>query len=582
MKNDKYELNLFEFNLILLFNCITLIVKLYTSKNYLYISISSTFEFLIILIIFLLIKKFQKNKNNLLKIILKILFYFILIIDLILNFIHSYFLDDALQVRYNLFTIDFAIIQYFFNEIMPISLIIILSFLIIIILFIAKKIKFSKKIYLLSLRKKNIYIFLTIIFFFLIFNNLFSNTYLNSVIEFKEIIRYKKISLNENNQNYNFKELDKRIENYSNINIPPNQKIIIFVMESVPKNIFEKEIEKIPIEKNFFKLIENNSHIYTNYFTTNQDSSTSILSIISSIFIPMDAYSQNSWEKYEKILKNKTNLIELFNINNYSTNFIVSTKEIPSFIQIYNWENIHNIKNYEEISKNSNILCLQIFENENGCEDKVMEKDLIELIEKTNKSLFIFQELIFGHGIKYEIEKQQSISSYYNDYFLSIYNIMKEKKLLENTTIIISSDHGLRNLQNKKNPNAYQIPLIIYNLNFEKKEIKELKNHLDFKEILLSEINSIENIKNSNLSDFKSKENIFGENNIEKNKEKSYFIGQTRSSIIGMLSNSGNFTYIKKNEKDYWIIYQKNINLNQIKEEIYFIEAYKKYFENLN
>jgi len=452
-------------------------------------------------------------------------------------------------------------VLYFFDEIFPYKLFFSLIILLIFVYSVSKYVKKTQLILEKNILNKKLNIVLLVMYIVLIFySSLFSNVYINSISQGIDSLNNEKILIDDNFADIedDFYNLDKnyQLKDYNNISINKNQRVLVFVMESVPYNIFQKELEKIPNDENFFRIIENSSHIYTNYYTTNQDSATSIIAMLWSKFIPLDAYSTDSYETYIKKFESKKSIIDLFDYNNYSNNLVVSASSIPKFLSINNWTNSYKIENFDELQE-TKYFCLEVFQNEQGCEDKAMLND-VKNITKNNDNLFLFQELIYGHSVKYELETKQSITNYYNYYFLDIYEYLKEENLLDNTTIVITSDHGLRNLKDKQDIGFYQVPFIVFNQNLDKKEIDDLYSHIDFNNILLSYLTDKDYMKS---------------------RDEIYVIGQTRTNILGYKNNNQSFFVRKNGDIQYNIMGRKNISKNEVVNKVKYFELYKKKFE---
>jgi len=560
-KDNKFVLNYYELNLIFIFLCLSLIVKFLSSNNYILIILNILFEFLTILFFFQIIRYLQLNiffKRGF-RLFLLIIYHIIFLFDIIINFISSYYLDESYLLRYSFYNFDTKIVLYFFDEIFPYKLFFSLIILLIFVYIIAKYVRKTQLVLEEDILSKKLNILLLIMYIVLIFcSSLFSNVYINSISQGISSFNNEKIVIDDNYTDIenDFSDLDKNKVFNNNISIEKNQRVLVFVMESVPYNIFQKELKKIPNDENFFRIIENSSHIYTNYYTTNQDSATSLVAMLWSKFVPYDAYSTDSYKTYIQKFENKKSIVDIFNYNNYSSNLVVSASTIPKFLSINNWTNSYKIENFDELQK-TEYFCLEVFQNEQGCEDKAMLNDIKKTI-KNNDNLFLFQELIYGHSVKYELEKKQSITNYYNYYFLDIYEYLKEENLLDNTTIVITSDHGLRNLKDKQDIDFYQVPFIVFNSDFDKKEVDDLYSHIDFNNILLSYL--------TDKNQLKSREEVF-------------IVGQTRTNIIGYKNNDQSFFVRKNGDNQYNIIGRKNISKDEVANKVKYFELYKKKIE---
>jgi hypothetical protein len=268
------------------------------------------------------------------------------------------------------------------------------------------------------------------------------------------------------------------------------KKIVVFVMESLIYDEFYKDIPKVKTEKNFFELTKQNSNYYFNYYTPNQDSVPSMITMLSSKFIPNEAYLYTSdyslcWHK----MMDNYNLVDYFNDKNYHTAFYVSNITAPCEMTRYNWDVVVDINGKYDYYK-KNYFCFNPYPYETGCEDQVLLDSLIKELNKDK--VFIMQEFIFGHSYLYVKESKKSKTEYYNDYFYDFYKIVKEQGLDKDLLIIIVSDHGLRDRIEYSYADRYNIPLIFIANDLHYLENNNFLSHLNFKDILFSYFYGIE------------------------------------------------------------------------------------------
>jgi membrane-anchored protein YejM (alkaline phosphatase superfamily) len=164
----------------------------------------------------------------------------------------------------------------------------------------------------------------------------------------------------------------------------------------------------------------------------------------------------------------------------------------------------------------------------------------------------LIQEFIFGHGNDYMEKLNKSRVRYYNDYLLELYNYMQVNDLLDNTTIVVVSDHGDKGYM-QKSIDSYKIPMVVVNNNLEYKEIDDLKSHVDFKDILLS---------------------YFGGFNYTSQSEGRFLIGQTQSREVGYIDLNGDYFLTKRvGDGEYVVRNASDVSVNFISDKL-------KVFEN--
>jgi len=309
---------------------------------------------------------------------------------------------------------------------------------------------------------------------------------------------------------------NKSLGSYSDVEIPEGRIVLLFIMEQTPQYVFLEDLENIPAEKNFFERVRNNSHVYTNFYTSNQDSRTALWALFNSQFIPFESYTSD-WNKRYGVVTDGTNLIEFFKSKNYATYIVCSVYDVGLLLGIYDWDNLIFLESFDE--NNREFLCVHNFEYQKGCEDMIFMNDLKNtILENKDGDIFLVQEFIFGHGTVYMDTLGKSRTEYYNDYLFELYTFLENEGLTDKTTIIIISDHGNKGYLEKE-LRDYQIPLVVVDSEIEHLEIDTLYSQIDFKDILISY-----------MTDHEFKPNPFV-----------IFMGQTASSDFGYIDAQNNY-----------------------------------------
>lgn len=533
-----------KFKLTLLILLFLVIIKLFFVKDFSLILKTTLYDILICSLIFF---PFSKIKNK----FLNILFYFISFLNLFILSLYYFYFYSVYQRMISFSDLSFELFSFLFSYIISLKYVFLITFIVFIFFIISKYFPISKKIFI---NKKLTFIFIfssLFLFLFLSIINFSYNPYKDLFFQFNK----KSIDLDNNytDIDYDLFNYDKSINEYSKEIIKYN-KILVFVGEEWMFSEFFSEKEDL--KNSFFKNIKTNSHIFDNYFTTNQDSRTAIFTMLSSYFIPFEAYANNeTYSKYYSKIITKNNLVDFFNYNDYSTQFLVSAIQVPDLTYPYAWKKVNLLS--QEIYDSKKYYCEDLFSFETSCEDLSVIEDLKEIILE-NEKLFLFQEFIFGHSFSHIIDNKKTRTQYYNDYFLEIYSFLQKEGLLDQTIIIITSDHGSRALKDMKHYSAYNVPLIIISNNLNYFKESSLLSHLDFKDILFNYI----------LKDY-NKEII--NNSV-------MFVGGSKSNLFGFLTNENNFGIINTSKKKL-INYSNNDDIKNIsnKYNIYYKYIIDKY-----
>ncbi len=479
----RIELNGFHLISTILFFLAIIIFKLFNS-SYLSVNLITSFYELIsilflILVIGFILPKFSKTR-----------FFIVLTLQAIsffLYFIQGYFLSEAVYRKDTLKFQDIEVMKYFFQNILPLKVLILIIFLIGLIYFISYF--FQNRSLFLSYKVSMISFLLIVFFLFVapLFSSNFTNPYYNTFINNNQVTLFSKLNWEASSnvsieyENFYFTGNNSQ-ENFS----LDKEKYIIFILESVDNEEFYSVESKLNFEESFYKQIKSNSRFYENYYTTNQDSKTSVMSILSSTFIPYEAYRHDWFEVYGKEIYQQDNLVNFFKRNNYSTYYLHSSTQVPEFIPDYDFETeiLIDEERYQNYKSSKENLCLEVVWNQKGCEDNVLFEELIEVISK-NESQFIVQEFVFGHGTEYYKQKDMDGYEYYNQYLLRFYDELERRGIEDKVRIAVVSDHGSRHWNNIRTKKGYNVPLIIYDEDFHEEKNNDLYNHQDFSELFL-------------------------------------------------------------------------------------------------
>jgi len=555
--DEFFTLEHYPYKLMLLSGIFLFVVKLFFSNNYLAVFLNSLLDFTFLLIIYCLLfiadKQIISRKEST-RAWTYLLFYVLFLFNLGVFVLNSFFFNDSIVMKYSLSNFNLGVIGFFFKSLIPLKYFILGPIILIAILalsFIDLKKFASIESYL---KKLLVLIALLSIVIFLFKFDSVSNIYVTTLHEKFFGNSIKEIALTAktvSETNYSSNLFDKQIRNYSEHALPKNQRVLMFVLEQTSYKTFIEDMNKIPEDQNFFKMVKPRTNIFTNHYTNDQDSMTAIWTMLNSNFIPYECYMDN-WNKYYGFVLGTNDLVNLFNRNGYETNAVSSVYTAGLIMGIYNWTKVTYLKPDRNAT---GFFCPEDFEYEKGCEDKIILEDVKSLINNSNPAgLFMVQEFIYGHGTAYEERFHDTRTKYYNDYLLELYGYLKQNNLLENTTIVILADHGEKGYNEKQLWN-YQTPLMIINEDLNYSEIDGLYSTSDFKDILLSYLQKTP---------------------LKKEEDFVYFVGQTQSSEIGYVDREGNYFLAKiSGDNSFSIRNFRGMGDKQIEEKLNIFEKYK-------
>lgn len=292
------------------------------------------------------------------------------------------------------------------------------------------------------------------------------------------------------------------------------QRVVVLVMEGVN---YDEFINPVDTDSSSF-LAQHREHleVYHRYHSLNLDSYTSLLVMLNSVFIPYQAYVNET--KYV-FVNHGNNLVRWFNTNGFSTFFLTSYgKQQERFVpNRREWTQTTYLDNIEE---NTQFACVTTNKIEYACEDRAVLEDLISLLKKHPRAL-VFQEMVYGHTNEWQKKTGLGTIAYYNKYFNTVIKRLEQERLLKQTLVVITSDHGPRD--DAYNPANYHVPFFVFAADRMPQVHHEFVSHVNFKDILLAFLTNQEDTSVANAI---------------------YTIGNSGELVYGMIMSSGNHIFI--------------------------------------
>jgi hypothetical protein len=263
-------------------------------------------------------------------------------------------------------------------------------------------------------------------------------------------------------------------------------RVLVFVMETMTAAVLERERKALP-GTTFVNAAPQHAHRFSAYFPSNQDSRTGMLGMLSSRFIPYEAYTEAGLEHY-RFLGAQPSLVAAMQRQGYETAFAVSQNEIEIVVGDYPWQHTLSLDEADlNAARAQGLLCFVPYEFEHSCEDRALLPRVLDLIDRTPK-LFLYQEFIWGHAAEYNEASGKTNTEYYSRYLDAVVDHLRAKNLLDDTLIVLTSDHGFRDTSMQGDPAVVRIPLWFYAPQFEPSADDRLWAHMDFKDLLFHEL----------------------------------------------------------------------------------------------
>ncbi len=316
---------------------------------------------------------------------------------------------------------------------------------------------------------------------------------------------------------------DKNALTFSNKTIAKYKHIVLIVLEGVTSKDFEKEF--LTISNGFYQQNKSNAVYYKNYYATNLDSYTSLISMLTSVQVPYRAYAD------EHLFNNVNNASsitqDLHNRGFY--NIFICTCEYYPFVPIRSyWDKIYKRKDLPSIN---NWLSLGSNRVESATEDKAAISTMINNI-KSHEKTFVLHELVYGHSPEWRAKTGKTQLSYYNEYLVELSEMLKEENLLSKTLFVIVSDHGDR--AKSSEIDNYRVPLLVVGDSITCQIREELLTHLELPKIIYHYAASDDHPASS---------------------EEIFFVGSTEKWVYGKMNKQDEYLFI--NDRAGAILSQK-------------------------
>ncbi len=240
------------------------------------------------------------------------------------------------------------------------------------------------------------------------------------------------------------------------------ERVLVFVMEGMSRSEFEAALDSLPLEDGFFREIGPFATRYAGLYTVNQESRTARMAMIHSLMIPYEAYVPDWRERFGHVAAGG-GLVAHLNASGWRTVFAIPMSEPPLDLRELPWTGRVQLDPREW--GRPGFTCLAPTEFDRGCEDTIL-LDRIEALLDEPGPLFLFQHFLFGHTSRWEETTGVHRVVYYDRYLKRVYDALRRRNLLEETLVIVTSDHGPRLLARLVDPASYEVPLWLVHPSF--------------------------------------------------------------------------------------------------------------------
>jgi len=400
-----------------------------------------------------------------------------------LVFSYTYFFDSAVERRFSLLDTDLGAMVFFFREVLPVRGWAILIGLLTVMhggaYWVRQRLPRPSVTVLVAVL---VPVTLTSGVIALVAERVATPIY-DIAHDYRELWMTPKVTVTAKTRPFMPLSLLDKSDRAPNAIVSPYKKVLVFVMETMTAKRLSDETPDLRRDT-FFVSARAQSHHHDRYFPNNQDSRTGMLDLLGSRLIPYEAYRDEDSEAYMGVAR-LPSLLDHFRRFGFKTAFAVSQTGLEVIVTDLPWDTLIHLNEADVERAKAEKLCFQPYEFENSCEDDVVLPKVLDFID-ANERVFLFQEFIWGHAYEYNEASGRKNADYYSAYIDQVIAHLREKNLLDETLIAVTSDHGFRDKGLQDQLNVYRVPLIFHAPGFSETHNDALLSHLDFKDLLFN------------------------------------------------------------------------------------------------
>lgn len=246
------------------------------------------------------------------------------------------------------------------------------------------------------------------------------------------------------------------------------QHVILVVLEGIPAADFERDF--LQRRDGYYSRVKSQASYFANYRSTNLDSYTSLIAMTTGRQVPYRAYADPS--SYEHI-NLADNLTRSLRANGYHSTFLSTYAHQPFIPTRDDWNKVLDRNN---LDIGPQWLTLGNTRMEEAVEDKAAIAAMVDAAARQGRS-FTLHEMVYGHSPEWQAKTGKTPSAYADEYLSDLTQQLAVKNLLNNSLIVVVSDHGER--ARMADPENYRVPLLVIGKTIESGTNSALFSHLD-------------------------------------------------------------------------------------------------------
>ena len=210
---------------------------------------------------------------------------------------------------------------------------------------------------------------------------------------------------------------------------------------------------------------------FTNYHSTNLDSYTSLIAMLTSVQVPDPAYANP--DRFEAV-NDAPNLTATLRQNGFRTLFVNPSDHLPFVPVRDDW---HRIVTRDDLPKGPEWVSVGKNAVESAVEDRAAISTIVEFMRSYDRTL-VMHEMKFGHSPEWIVKTGKQPAEYCEVYLRELLAGLSQNDLDERTLFILTTDHGDR--PEPTNPQNYRVPLLLFGAGIKPGIDTRFLCHLDF------------------------------------------------------------------------------------------------------
>ena len=251
--------------------------------------------------------------------------------------------------------------------------------------------------------------------------------------------------------------------------------VLLIVLESVTSDTFEREF--LARSAGFYSRVREHAAYFNQYYTTNLDSYTSLIAMLTSVQVPYRAYAD---EKPYRAVNQANSLPRLLRGLGFRTLFLCTCAYQPFVPTRHEWD---RVMSRGDLPSLEGWLSLGSSRMEAATEDRAGLSTIEEFAAASRRS-FVLHELVFGHTPEWRAKTGQTQLDYYDAYLNDLLDGLQARDLAARTLLVIVSDHGDR--ARASQAANYRVPLLVVGEQVCSRLDESFRSHLDLQPLILS------------------------------------------------------------------------------------------------